>query len=53
MADPTDVAWLIDTLGDKVVFEKEYHLAHESFMMAQDMSYFEDVIDVINKHHSQ
>ena len=40
MATPTDVAWLSQTLGDKVVFQKEYHLNHVGFVDANDMSFF-------------
>ena len=40
LATPADVAWLSEQLGDKVVFQKEYHLDHASFAIANDMSFF-------------
>jgi len=40
LATPKDVAWLSEQLGDKVVFQKEYHLTHEAFVLANDMSFF-------------
>lgn len=40
MATPEDVAWLSETLGDKVVFQKQYHLNHVGFVDANDMSFF-------------
>ena len=40
LATPADVAWLSEQLGDKVVFQKEYHMNHFSFVLAKDMSFF-------------
>ena len=40
LADPIDVAWLSEQLGDNVVFEKQYHLDHTGFVLANDMSFF-------------
>jgi len=51
LADPTDVAWLSQTLGDKVVFQKQYHLDHFSFVIAKDMSYFNDVVTVLQEYN--
>ena len=40
LATPEDVAWLSEQLGDKVVFQKQYHLNHVGFVLANDMSFF-------------
>ena len=47
VGDPEDVAFISEKLGDKVVFQKEYYLNHYSFVLAKDMSYFQDAIDLI------
>ena len=52
LGDKTDVDWLLDESqsglkSDLVVFTKVLHFGHVSFMMAQDMSYVQDVIKVI------
>lgn len=44
LADTTDVEWLMNEsdLSSKelLIFHKEYHFGHSSFMMANDMTYF-------------
>lgn len=40
LADPADVKWLSDALGDNVVFEKEYLNDHFTFAIGKDMSFF-------------
>lgn len=52
LSDPIDVSWLLDEKksglrASKVVFSKMYHLAHGSFMLAKNMSWFQDVLKVI------
>jgi len=50
LADPVDVANLSRWISDKIVFQKQYHLDHFSFVIAKDMSYFtEDVVSVLQK----
>jgi lysosomal acid lipase/cholesteryl ester hydrolase len=52
LADSQDVHWLNEQLGDKVSFYNEYHLAHETFLVAKDMSYFTvDVMAVLKTKH--
>lgn len=52
LADPVDVAWIKEQLGEHVVFAKEYHLDHFSFVIAKDMSYFtEDAVSVIQQYN--
>lgn len=51
LADPTDVATLVQQLGSNVVFNNQYPLGHLSFALAKDMSWFSgDVVDVMNKY---
>ena len=40
LANPVDVANLSASIHEHVVFEKEYHLDHFSFVIAKDMTYF-------------
>jgi hypothetical protein len=47
LADPEDVKWLLTQLKN-VVFHKEYNLGHMSFTIATDMSYFDDVLKLVN-----
>lgn len=50
LAPPKDVAWVVQQLDDKLVFHKQYHLAHEGFAIAKDMTWFtKDVMDVLGK----
>ena len=51
LADPADVAFISEKLGDKVVYQKQYHLDHFSFALAKDMSYFNDAITLINQYN--
>ena len=44
LADQTDVAWLKDESQsglkkENVVFEKEYHYGHNSYLMSSSMGY--------------
>ena len=53
LADPTDVATLVERLGSNVVFNHEYPLGHLSFGLAKDMSWFSnDVVNVMNQFSS-
>jgi len=52
LGDQTDVAWLEDESqsglrNDLVVMKQEYHYGHNSFMMASNMSYVQDIIKVM------
>ena len=52
LAAPADVAWLSEQLGDKVVFQKEYHLNHIAFSDANDMSFFSvDAVAQLHKYN--
>ena len=49
LADPTDVAWISEKLGDKVVFQKEYHNDHFTFAIGNDMTFFsQDAVDQLH-----
>ena len=52
LADPTDVAWLLDKnksgLDTSLIsWQKMLHFGHCSFMMARDMSYLDELIHFI------
>jgi hypothetical protein len=49
LADPEDVAWLSEQLGDNVVFEKQYHADHTTFVLGKDMTFFS--VDAVNQLH--
>ena len=52
LADPTDVAWLSEQLGDNVVFEKQYPADHTTFVVAKDMSFFSvDAVAQLHKYN--
>ena len=46
ISDPRDVQWLIDQLGDNVVYTKSYEFGHISFQTALNMSYLNDLDDI-------
>ena len=46
LADPADVAELVEQIKPYVVFHKEYELDHFSFVIAKDMSFF--TVDAVN-----
>lgn len=53
LANPKDVAWFASQLKkEQLVFNKEYLLAHESFMVAKDMSWFTDELFPVIKKYS-
>lgn len=47
-----DARWARDTMVKSVKFYKEYNLGHVSYAVANDMSYMEDVIAMLDKHSS-
>lgn len=49
-ADPVDVQWLYDQITDQVVFRQMYNLGHLSFTLAKDMSYFTDVVNLLEQY---
>ena len=52
MATPTDVAWISEQLGDKVVFQKQYLMDHFTFALGKDMSFFSvDAVNLLNEYN--
>ena len=52
LSDPEDVAWLSQQLGDKVVFQKQYHNDHFTFAIGKDMSFFSvDAVEWLHKYN--
>lgn len=48
LAHPNECRRLRDSLtGVKDLFYKEYYMGHSTFLVGEDMSYFSDVIDII------
>jgi len=50
---PKDSKWLVDQMSKNgnLVFEQMYEMAHGSFLMGNNMSYFnDDMLDLIHKY---
>lgn len=47
IATPKDVYWLKEQLGNNVILHNEYDLGHIGFIMANDMSWFNDVVNIL------
>lgn len=51
LANPKDVEWLKEELGDNCIYSKVYDgMGHSTFMVAKDMSWFNDVIELIDMY---
>lgn len=50
LADPTDAEWARDTIGSPVVHYQMINGGHLTFMIGKDMSWFNDVMDVVKKY---
>jgi lysosomal acid lipase/cholesteryl ester hydrolase len=49
LATPKDVEWLENELGDNMVCHKKYEgMGHSTFLMADNMDWFKDVIELID-----
>ena len=49
LANPKDVEWLATQLGDNLICDKKYKgMGHSTFMMANNMEWFKDVIEIID-----
>ena len=46
LAVPEDVEFITNALGDNVVFHKQIHGSHGTFVLGPDMSFFSD--DAVN-----
>ena len=48
LANPSDVEWLIEELGENVIFKKMYEdMGHTTFQMSLDISWFDDIVRII------
>jgi hypothetical protein len=50
LADAIDNEWAKTQLKT-LTYYQEYPLGHLTFMVGKDMSYFNDVLKIINKYH--
>jgi len=50
LATVDDCRWAKTQMEKVMVHYKEYPLGHLSFMVAKDMSYFNDVLSLISQH---
>ena len=48
---PEDTEYLGEQLGDNLVFSKEYELGHVSFVIGNDMSFMDDVLDLLEEYN--
>ncbi|CAI2370347.1 unnamed protein product [Moneuplotes crassus] len=47
LATPGDSLWLKEQLGSNAITFSEYKLGHMSFLLAKDMSFFDEVMEVL------
>jgi len=51
LANPKDVEWLKNELGENCIMSKVYEgMGHSTFLMAKDMSWFNDVVELIDMY---
>jgi hypothetical protein len=51
LANPEDVEWLIDELGENVIYKQMYeNMGHTTFMMSNDISWFLDIIKIMEMY---
>jgi len=51
LSTPKDVEWLINELGNNVIYKKMYdEMGHTSFMMANDVKWFYDIIKIMDMY---
>lgn len=49
LASANDVEWLLDELGDNIIYRKMYEeMGHTTFQMSIDISWFDDIIKIIH-----
>jgi pimeloyl-ACP methyl ester carboxylesterase len=49
LASPKDVEWLSNQLGENVICDKRYEgMGHSTFLMAENMEWFNDVLEIID-----
>ena len=52
ISEPSDVQWLIDQLGDNVVYTQSYEYGHISYYTAINMTYLEDLNNLATQYIS-
>ena len=52
LGDLIDNQWLSEQIAHTLVFDKVYNYGHLTFFIAKDMSYLNDMLNVLNKYHS-
>ena len=50
VSDVHDVDWLIDQLGDNVVFTGNYNYGHLSYFTATNMEYLNDIYNLLHEY---
>ena len=50
VSEPQDVQWLIDQLGDNVVFTQTYNYGHLSFFTGINMAYLDDIDNLLRQY---
>jgi pimeloyl-ACP methyl ester carboxylesterase len=49
LSNPKDVEWLVEELGENVVYKRIYDdMGHASFMMSNEIKWFYDIIDIMD-----
>jgi pimeloyl-ACP methyl ester carboxylesterase len=52
LSNPIDVQWLKEQLGENVIYDKVHdNMAHTTFLMASDMAWFDDVLDLMDLYN--
>lgn len=51
IVDTKDNRWVNEQIGEAVVRYQELELDHLSFLLAEDMSYFDQVLELIDEHN--
>ena len=47
---PESTDWLVDQLGDNIVFHQSYEYSHYSYFVARDVSYLEDIVPLLESY---
>ena len=48
---PSDTLTLKEQIGDNLVHDSEINGGHQIFMFAEDMEWFEEIVNVVKKHN--
>lgn len=51
LAQPDDVEWVIEELGENVIYKQMYEdMGHTTFMMGNDISWFHDIVKIMEMY---